>query len=83
MMMRARAAAQAAAIGLARFQIPPSELERLRPAARAERISKARVQALADELGIHPGIVVGRLQHEGWLPHTHLNGLRTRLTWQA
>jgi len=27
------------------------------------------------------GIVVGRLQHQGWLPHTHLNGLRTRLTW--
>ena len=27
-------------------------------------------------LGIAPGIVVGRLQHEGWLPRTHLNGLK-------
>jgi len=65
----------------ARLLIPPHELDRLRAAARAERISKARVLAFASELGIHPGIVVGRLQHEGWLPHTHLNGLRTRLTW--
>lgn len=32
--------------------------------------------------GIHPGIVVGRLQHEGRVPHmTPLNRLRTRLKW--
>ncbi|HSL84614.1 MAG TPA: HigA family addiction module antitoxin [Thermoanaerobaculia bacterium] len=65
----------------ARLLIPPGELDRLRPRGGAKGISKARVRAFADESGIHPGIVVGRLQHEGWLPHTHLNGLRTRLAW--
>jgi addiction module HigA family antidote len=66
----------------AQHLIPPGALERLRPHAQAERLSKSRVQAFANEMGIHPGIVVGRLQHEGWLPHTHLNGLRIRLAWR-
>lgn len=66
----------------AQLLIPPGELERIRPQAQAKRLSKRRVQAFADEQGIHPGIVVGRLQHEGWLPHTHLNGLRVRLGWK-
>lgn len=34
-------------------------------------------------IGIHPGIVVGRLHHEGLLPHTHLNGLRERFALQV
>lgn len=66
----------------ARLLIPPGELERLRVLAQLKRISKAQVRGFADELEIDPGIVVGRLQHEGWLPHTHLNGLRTRLAWK-
>lgn len=66
----------------ARLLISAEDLERLRPQARARRLSRARVQAFADDMGIHPGIVVGRLQHEGWLPHAHLNGLRTRLAWR-
>lgn len=37
------------------------------------------VEMFADDLGIHPGVVVGRLQHEGIWPHTHGNGLRQRL----
>ena len=32
-------------------------------------------------LGIAPGIVVGRLQHEGWLPRAHLNGLKVSYRW--
>ena len=32
-------------------------------------------------LGIAPGIVVGRLQHEGWLPRTDLNGLKVSYRW--
>lgn len=66
----------------ARLLLPPGDLDRIRPQAQAKRLSKTRVQAFAAEQGIHPGIVVGRLQHEGWLPHTHLNGLRSRLTWK-
>ena len=41
------------------------------------------VELFAADLGIHPGIVVGRLQHEGLWQHTHGNGLRQRLTLSA
>ncbi|MCY4104898.1 MAG: HigA family addiction module antitoxin [bacterium] len=37
------------------------------------------VRMFAADLGIHPGIVVGRLHHGGIWPHTHGNGLRQRL----
>jgi hypothetical protein len=37
--------------------------------------------AAAETLGIAPGIVVGRMQHEKWLPRTHLNGLKVSYRW--
>lgn len=43
--------------------------------------SSGAVLNFAKEQGFHPGIVVGRLQHEGFLPHSQLNHLRTRLEW--
>ena len=67
----------------AEFLIPRVALEELRGPALAQRLSEARVRSFAQELGIAPGIVVGRLQHEGWLAHTHLNGLKVRLDWAA
>ena len=36
------------------------------------------VKDFAARLEISPAIVVGRLQHEGHIPHSHLNGLRRR-----
>jgi addiction module HigA family antidote len=51
---------------------------RLAPFARHRPFSKARIRALAAELGVSPGIVVGRLQHEGALPRTHCNDLKVR-----
>lgn len=45
-------------------------------------VSAAAVVAFAEKMGIAPGIVVGRLQHEGHLPHTHLNRLKRRYQWQ-
>jgi len=45
------------------------------------RLSARAVEAFARELAIAPGIVVGRLQHDGLLPYTHLNGLRVRFKW--
>lgn len=36
------------------------------------------VEAFAKEIDISTAIVVGRLQHDKLLPHTHLNGLRRR-----
>lgn len=41
------------------------------------------VTAFAEEQDIAPGIVVGMLQHKGFLPWTHLNGLKVRLTWKT
>jgi len=45
------------------------------------RMSKRAVQKFASELDIHPGIVVGRLQHERLIPFRNLNGLKMKLQW--
>jgi Zn-dependent peptidase ImmA (M78 family) len=63
------------------FLIPAEILQNLRPAALKHRISEADVRQLARELGIAPGIVVGRLQFLGWLPYSHLYRLKTRFRW--
>jgi len=41
----------------------------------------AEIKQFADRIGIHPGIVVGRLQHEGHAPKSHYNDLRIRYHW--
>ena len=56
--------------------IPPSHRPQLR-----DLRSHAAVKKFAQTLGIAPGIVVGRLQREGIVPHSHLNGLKVRLEW--
>ena len=40
--------------------------------------SVTAVTAFSGQLEVSPAVVVGRLQHEGHIPHTHLNGLRRR-----
>ncbi|MBU8871792.1 MAG: HigA family addiction module antidote protein [Gemmatimonadales bacterium] len=47
------------------------------------RICKSVVQEFAEEIGIHPGIVVGRLQHERRIPYKNLNGLKMKLQWTS
>ncbi|GBF79789.1 helix-turn-helix domain-containing protein [Aphanothece sacrum] len=57
------------------FLIPPqydAELPRLK--------SKHAVVEFAKRLGIHPGIVVGRLQHEQLIKPTWMNALKVSLT---
>lgn len=44
-------------------------------------ISEGRVREFAREVGIAPGIVVGRLQHDKKLPPSHLNNLKQRYVW--
>jgi len=39
------------------------------------------VSNIAQRLGVSPGVVVGRMQHEGWLPRSHLNKLKKRYKW--
>lgn len=45
--------------------------------------SSSTVQAFADEIGIAPGIVVGRLQHDRLLRFDRLNDLKNRLNLPA
>jgi addiction module HigA family antidote len=45
--------------------------------------SKVQIQDFAQRVGVHPGIVVGRLQHEGIVPFRNCNDLKMRLEWSA
>lgn len=49
--------------------------------ARQIFISHLTVVDFAKEIGVSPGIVVGRLQHDGKIPYTHLNKLKQRYEW--
>ena len=40
---------------------------------------RQRVLAFAQAVGVHPGIVVGRLQHDGFVPWTHFRNLLERV----
>jgi HTH-type transcriptional regulator/antitoxin HigA len=44
--------------------------------------SKLGIKEFAQKVGIAPGIVVGRLQHEKHLPFGHCNDLKRRLEWE-
>jgi HTH-type transcriptional regulator / antitoxin HigA len=58
--------------------IPPAALRRLLAGGRP---TLALVDAFAREIGIAPGIVVGRLQREGIFDYKIGNGLKRRLSW--
>ena len=45
--------------------------------------TKKAVLEFATRQGIAPGILVGMLQHEGYVPWSHLNGLKVQLDWQG
>ena len=58
------------------FLIPPqheAELPQLR--------SKESVKTFAAKVGIHPGIVVGRLQHDEVIPMSWMNDLKNLFQW--
>ena len=52
-------------------------------AARLAAVPKTNqgVQTFARQIGVAPGIVVGRMQKDGLLPWTHLNALKIRYRW--
>jgi len=60
------------------FLIPSAEYETLKA---KQMYSKDFIRSFASELGISPGIVVGRLQHDRLLSITHCNGLKRRFRW--
>jgi Zn-dependent peptidase ImmA (M78 family) len=60
------------------FLIPSESYYRL---TRKRTLSKEAILRFADEAGIAPGIVVGRLQHDGRLPYSHCNDLKRKFEW--
>lgn len=56
--------------------IPPAAAERVRTLT-----TEGEIRAFARELGVSPGVVVGRMQHEQWVPFSHFNGLKARYRW--
>jgi plasmid maintenance system antidote protein VapI len=64
----------------ARTLIPQKEYQAF---VRAGAFDRESLQAFADALGIAPGIVVGRLQHEKVIPwKSRLNKLKQSFTWE-
>ena len=43
-------------------------------------ISEVRVIRCSNSLEIDPAVIVGALQHHGWLSHTHLNKFKTKVS---
>jgi len=58
--------------------IPPDEWAAF---VESEAWSHPGVRDFAHRVGIHPGIVVGRLQHKGLVGYASLNDLRRKFVW--
>ncbi len=69
---------QAANAFASKTLIPDGEFKRL---CRLNYRQTEVVKDFALGIGIAPGIVVGRLQHEKLLPHSHLNALKVKFAW--
>ena len=61
------------------FLIPADEL---RTAQNIGRLTKGSIESIALRLGIAPGIIVGRLQHDQHIPFDRFNHLKRRLDWK-
>jgi HTH-type transcriptional regulator / antitoxin HigA len=59
--------------------IPRDDLQQL--VRQPDFVSKAAILRFARQLGIAPGIVIGRLQHDGHLPYSHCNDLKQHYVW--
>ncbi len=60
------------------FLIPPDDWTHF---ATFEAPGRARIEAFASRVGVAPGIIVGRLQHERVIPHNRFNDLRQQLEY--
>jgi len=60
------------------FLIPRDRFVELQTLSR-----QADITSFASRIGVHPGIVVGRLQHDGILGYSQCNELKMRLEWKA
>jgi hypothetical protein len=62
----------------ANFLIPPKALAEY---VRTASFSMVSIQKFADRVGVAPGIVVGRLQHDGVLAPNRCNAFKRRMSW--
>jgi HTH-type transcriptional regulator / antitoxin HigA len=60
--------------------VPPAEY---RSFIKKGVFDKSSVLAFAEKLEISPGIVIGRLQHDGYLKYSELNDLKRRFTAES
>lgn len=60
------------------FLLPPATYECLRATS---PLSETAVLRTSKEVGVAPGIIVGRLQHEGVLKYNQMNHLKERFAW--
>ncbi|MEA5616377.1 helix-turn-helix domain-containing protein [Cronbergia sp. UHCC 0137] len=58
--------------------IPPDQLKEF---LGSQPPTKANIMEFASQIGIAPGIVVGRLQHDKVLPPNHCNDLKQKFEW--
>jgi len=61
--------------------IPPAEYVRFVSSFGNRRVTKQMVLDFATRIGVHPGIIVGRLQHDKVIGYECLNGLKDRFNW--
>ncbi|RDV37756.1 helix-turn-helix domain-containing protein [Bradymonadaceae bacterium TMQ3] len=61
--------------------IPRREAQELYDMSNFRFCSKKMVSEFAEKIGVAPGIVVGRMQNEGWLPWSHMNALKVKYEW--
>jgi addiction module HigA family antidote len=62
------------------FLVPPVQYRRF-TVSNAPYFRKEAITRFARQIGVAPGIVVGRLQHDRLLPFSHCNDLKVRLDW--
>ncbi len=62
----------------ANFLIPPPAFKRL---MKSTPVTEAAILRVAKEIGVAPGIIVGRLQHESLLQFSECNHLKKRFEW--
>ncbi|HEX9659192.1 MAG TPA: ImmA/IrrE family metallo-endopeptidase, partial [Rhodothermales bacterium] len=72
----------------AHFLVPDGDLDefelgvwKMDPGIEPTAVSERAVRRFAKRIGVAPGIVVGRLQHEKMIPFSHLNGLKRSFEW--
>ena len=61
------------------FLIPLKEYRKFRSVG---DFTQSSVKMFSERLGIAPGIIVGRLQHDKVIPFSHLNNLKIQFTWK-